>query len=338
MIPDISIIVPIYNAEQHLNECIESILNQTFTNFELILVNDGSKDMSGNICEKFAEVDNRIVYINKENGGSSSAKNTGLDIARGKYIEFVDADDTIDKKYVENLYRGTKDTAVDLCVGNVAFMKRGKTAFERREVKVYPGNFTLQEYLEFYPEYMPNAIVGSPCNKLFKREIIQGNHLRFDENLKNNEDTHFNYLYLEKCKKIFVSEKPYYNYMDWGQLSASKGYIEDIFYIYLSTYKKAVTFLKKAGMYEYNEEFTKKYFVDLVIGAINGIVVAAPYGILEKRKKIRKILHQQEVQDAVCNLNFADKKKKLAVWLMQRKKINLLYGMFLANKVRKRHN
>lgn len=335
MIPDISIIVPIYNAERYLEKCIKSILNQTFTNFELILVNDGSKDSSGEICKNFAKIDNRIIYIDKENGGSSSAKNVGLDISHGRYIEFVDSDDTIDKEYVEYLFKGTEDEEVDLCVGNVAFVKKAKTAFERREALVRFGFFTLQEYLKFYPEYMPNAIVGAPWNKLFKRDIIQKNQLRFNENLKNNEDTQFNYLYLEKCRKVYVSDWPYYNYMDWGNDSASKSYIEDVFNIYLSTYRKAIVFLKKVGMYEYNEAFTKRYFIGLVIGSINSIVVKAPYGILKKRKKIQEILNNQEVQDAVDDLKYTDKKKRIAVWLIRSKRVNLLYGMFVLNKIRK---
>ena len=335
MVPDISIIIPIYNAEQHLSNCIDSILEQSFTSFELILVNDGSTNKSGDICQKYEEKDNRILFINKENGGSSSAKNIGLDIANGRYIEFVDADDRIDQKYVENLFKGTMDAEVDLCVGNIAFLKKTEGAFTRREVNLHPGIFTLQEYLKFYPEYMPNAIIGAPWNKLFKRSIIQENKLRFDEDLKNNEDTHFNFFYLEKCRKIFVSEIPYYNYIDWGQGSASKGYIKDIFNVYLSTYKKSVDFLKKVQMYEYNEAFAKQYFIGLVIGAVNNIIGTAPYGILKKRKKIREILYNREVQDSICNLHFEDRRKRIVARLIRKKRINLLYGMFWVNKVRK---
>lgn len=200
----------------------------------------------------------------------------GIRIARGKYIEFVDADDTIDKEYVGNLVKGIKNKGVDLCVGNIVFVKKKDKEYIRKEVCVHAGVYSLQEWLKYYPEYMPKAIVGAPWNKLYKKEIIQKENLEFDENLKNNEDTQFNYAYLEKCKKIYMSDKPYYNYTDRGEASASKGYIDNIFEVYLSTYKKANSFLRFAGMYEYNEAFAKEYFVRLVIGAINNIVIAAP--------------------------------------------------------------
>lgn len=104
MKPEISIIVPIYNVEKYLPKCIESILSQTFTNFELILVNDGSKDRSGIICDEYASKDNRIKVIHKENGGVSSARNSGVDLASGKYIGFVDPDDYIKKDMYERLH------------------------------------------------------------------------------------------------------------------------------------------------------------------------------------------------------------------------------------------
>ena len=334
MMIDISVIVPIYNAEPYLDQCIECILGQTFTNFELILVNDGSKDGSDEICKKFAEKDKRIIYITKSNGGSASAKNAGLNIARGKFIEFVDADDTIDNTYIENLFKGTVDEEVDLCVGNVAFIKKEHNNFKRKEVSVYPGIFILQEYLKYYSLYMPNAIIGAPWNKLYKREIIEKNKLYFDTNLKNNEDTQFNYLYLEKCRKIYVSDSPYYNYVDWGHKSASKGYIEDIFDIYLSTYKKAQDFLKRVGMYDYNEEFTKKYFINLVIGAINNIVIWSPFDSSKKKKMIKNIVYNQAVQTASSDLQYPSMKKKILLWLIQKKKVHLLYGLFVLNKIR----
>lgn len=334
MCPDISIIVPIYNAEQYLEKCIDSILNQTFTNFEIILVNDGSTDLTEEICKSFQKKDERIIYVSKENGGSSSAKNTGMSVAKGKYIEFVDADDTLDKEYVQNLIKGAEDE-IDLCVGNVAFCKKIEEDFKREEVRLHPGVFSLQEWLKYYSEYMPKAIVGAPWNKLYRKDIIQKESLKFDEKLRNNEDTQFNYSYLEKCQKIYVSDKPYYNYIDWGKSSASKGYIDNIFTVYLSTYKRAIDFLKKAGMYTYNEQFTKKYFIELIIGAINSIVVASPGNIIEKKKKIKYIIHNQDVQNAVYKLKVTDKKKMMMIFLIKRKKTNLIYALFVLNKIRK---
>ena len=101
--PNISIIVPVYNIEEYLPRCIESILNQTYNNLELILVDDGSKDKSGEICDAYAKKDNRVVVLHKENGGSSSARNAGIAIAKGEYLGFVDSDDYIEPDMYEKM-------------------------------------------------------------------------------------------------------------------------------------------------------------------------------------------------------------------------------------------
>lgn len=335
MLPAISIIIPIYNAESYLEACITSVLNQTFTDFELILVNDGSSDQSESICRRFATEDNRVVCVSKPNGGSSSAKNKGMEIARGKFIEFVDADDTIDRDYTENLWKGTEDPQVDLCVGTVAFCKMVHNTVERREVSVHPGVFSLQEWLKFYPEYMPKAIVGAPWNKLYKTDIIRRNGLRFDEHLKNNEDTQFNYAYMEKCRKIYVSAYPFYNYMDYGKASASKGYIPGIFNVYLSTYQKAVQFLTDTGVYAENKAFSQRYFIDLVIGALNGIVVGSSDRFSKKMKDIKQIVTHPDVKNALTGYQGATAKKTLAVFLMRKQACWLLYLLFSLNRFKK---
>ena len=112
--PKISIIVPVYNVEKYLRKCVDSILNQTFKDFELILVDDGSIDTSGKICDEYNLKDNRIKVIHKENGGLSSARNAGLDIAQGEYIGFVDSDDWIELDMYEELYKICKENDTDV--------------------------------------------------------------------------------------------------------------------------------------------------------------------------------------------------------------------------------
>jgi len=120
----ISVIVPIYNADKYLKDCVESILNQTFRDFELLLVDDGSKDNSLKICNTFKAQDNRVKVLHQKKSGSSAAKNAGINAACGEYIAFCDADDVIDKEYIANLYQGVVLHNADLCVGNIAFLKK----------------------------------------------------------------------------------------------------------------------------------------------------------------------------------------------------------------------
>lgn len=329
--PTVSVIVPAYNAENFIESCVESVLRQTYTDFELILVNDGSKDSTSAICHRLAAQDSRITVIDQENGGSSSAKNTGLGIARGSYIEFIDADDIIDQTYMEQLLRGTSEDEADLCVGNMAFviLDKGELVLSRPTPKLHEGMFTLKEYLSYYKEYMPHAIVGSPCNKLFRRSIIEEHHLRFDETTKNNEDTWFNLEYLRCCEKVFVSASPFYRYINHQNGSASRKYIDNVIEIYIETYRRSTAFLKEAEMYDCNAQFCKSYFIGLCIGALNGIVLqATQYTKKEKLQKMWDIVERPEVRDALKDLQEPDKKKRMIAFLMRRRWVRLLYSAF----------
>lgn len=329
--PTVSVIVPAYNAEKFIENCVQSILSQTYTDFELILVNDGSKDSTSAICHRLAEQDSRIRVIDQENGGSSSAKNTGLDAANGTYIEFVDADDTLDATYMEQLLRGTAEDEADLCVGNVALvvLDKGELVLSRPTPKLHEGMFTLKEYLSYYKEYMPHAVVGAPWNKLFRRRIIEEHNLRFDETTKNNEDTWFNLAYLRHCKKVFVSASPFYHYIDHQNGSASRGYIDNIIEIYIETYRRSTAFLQEAEMYDCNEQFCKSYFIGLCIGALNGIALkATQFTKKEKLEKMRDIVSRPEVRDALRDLEEPNKKKRMIAFLMRRKWVCLLYSAF----------
>ena len=327
----LTVFTPTYNRAYIIEELYRSLQRQTYTDFELILVNDGSKDSTSAICHRFAEQDRRITVIDQENGGASSAKNKGLSIAKGSYVEFVDADDIIDQTYMEQLLRGTSEDEADLCVGNMAFviLDKGELVLSRPTPKLHEGMFTLKEYLSYYKEYMPHAIVGSPCNKLFRRSIIEEHHLRFDETTKNNEDTWFNLEYLRCCEKVFVSASPFYRYINHQNGSASRKYIDNVIEIYIETYRRSTAFLKEAEMYDCNEQFCKSYFIGLCIGALNGIVLqATQYSKKEKLKKMRDIVERPEVRDALKDLQEPDKKKRMIAFLMRRRWVRLLYSAF----------
>ena len=118
MTEKITVIVPVYNVENYLNKCLDSLINQTYKNLEIIVINDGSTDNSGTICQEYAQKDNRIVYIEKENGGLSDARNAGLDRMTGSYVTFVDSDDWIEQDYVEVLYNKLTEHQADVSVGN----------------------------------------------------------------------------------------------------------------------------------------------------------------------------------------------------------------------------
>lgn len=185
----ISVIVPIYKVQDYLDECVESIINQTYSNIEIILVDDGSPDECPNMCDAWAKKDSRIRVVHKKNGGLSSARNAGLDVANGEYICFVDSDDFICKDALENLYNRIKDDAtVGITSGMIYRYQDGCTS-NFKDVwlcsveKVIPAS-------EFLLETMSQKTSYTVWNKLYRREVV-GN-TRFREG-RNNEDTLFMY-------------------------------------------------------------------------------------------------------------------------------------------------
>ena len=185
----ISVIVPIYKVQDYLDECVESIINQTYSNIEIILVDDGSPDECPNMCDAWAKKDSRIRVVHKKNGGLSSARNAGIDVANGEYICFVDSDDFICKDALENLYNRIKDDAtVGITSGMIYRYQDGCTS-NFKDVwlcsveKVIPAS-------EFLLETMSQKTSYTVWNKLYRREVV-GN-TRFREG-RNNEDTLFMY-------------------------------------------------------------------------------------------------------------------------------------------------
>lgn len=334
--PTLSIIMPIYNAEMHLEKSIYSVLQQSYQDFELILVDDGSVDGSAKLCKEFVSKDYRVHYYHKDNGGAASAKNYGLRQAIGKYCEFIDSDDYLDSDYISELMGGMKEFSPDLCVGNIRFREGENGA--SYSTRLNAGFFSVQEYLVNYSEYMPYAIIGAPYNKIFSMSIIREHNLVFNEELSNNEDTHFNYDYLIHCNSVFVADNSFYNYINWGTGSLSHRYIPNLLEICLSTYRKAEITLRELGSYEINEQFCKHYFLRQIINVFCNIVEYSPDRMKEKIAKIESVI----LDDDTRLILFETKLKKLGllesfVYLLVYRKHNfMLYLCFVTRKYKTR--
>lgn len=225
--PKISIIVPIYNSEKYLHRCIDSILAQTFTNFELLLINDGSTDKSGEICDEYAIKDSRVRVFHKENGGVSSARNLGLNNAVGEWISFCDSDDVVYSSWLDNFHEKITST-LDLIV-------QGFDCDKSLCGEKYHQNLSfcgsVNEGLELL---FDNKIVGYLWCKLFKRSIIETYNLRFDERFDILEDECFVVSYLVKCNTMVLSNRiGYYYYVpDWNVKYRSENWYEVYKFIY----------------------------------------------------------------------------------------------------------
>lgn len=205
--PQISIIVPVYNAEKYLGRCIDSILAQSFKDFELILINDGSTDSSQEICDKYSLFDNRVKVISQENSGASSARNTGLSKAIGEFICFVDADDFVGKEYLSCMLN-IVDNKTDLICQGLTCVKKGSESvigFDKEEI------FAIDNDCSFFDKYILFRFCGSYC-KLFKRCLIQENNIKFSSKIICAEDFDFILKYLRCCNYIKVTPSANYYY------------------------------------------------------------------------------------------------------------------------------
>lgn len=205
----ISIIVPVYKAELYIHRCIDSILAQSYTDFELLLIDDGSPDNSVAICDEYVAKDSRVRVLHKENGGVSSARNLGLDNARGEYVTFCDADDYVDTEWLA-VYSDAIAMGVDFAIQGIYYIKNSGEI----EVKRLISNIgtTIEDKRSLIINLMLLGVYGYPVTKIFSRNLIEENHIRFDTNSAFREDEQFFSKYLEYATTFKCIDKENYYY------------------------------------------------------------------------------------------------------------------------------
>lgn len=256
----ISIIVPVYNCIRSLPRCIGSIQSQTLTDWELLLVDDGSTDGSGFLCDQFVTSDNRIHVFHKPNGGVSSARNMGLDHAKGEYVMFCDSDDWVEPEWCEQLYLAAVENpgCQPICnyyrrTADHETINRKKQCEDMNESIAKADFFSLNRY----------ELLGIPWNKIYIRSILEENHIRFQSGLSLGEDLVFNldYLHCQTGGFTFIN-KPLYHYSVGSTDSLSSKYYPDLSEIYQKVYLRIKDELRSIpGAYEKWElEYAHSYF------------------------------------------------------------------------------
>ena len=202
----ISVIVPVYNEGKYLRQCVDSIINQTYKNLEIILIDDGSTDDSGVICDEYAKLDSRVKAIHKQNAGQSIARNQGLDIATGDYIGFVDSDDTICPDMFARLREAIDGVDISICQHNVVYPDKSVPCSSDGGV----DTLSQDELWEEIFGRLNNAV----WNKLFRKELLKG--IYFDPDFAHGEDLIFNIQHLSRAKSCRIVKLPLYNYYKRG--------------------------------------------------------------------------------------------------------------------------
>lgn len=216
MQPLVSIIVPIYETEQYLPQCVDSILHQTYQNMEIILVDDGSPDHCPQICDKYAKEDSRIRVIHQKNAGVSVTRNTGLSMARGEWVAFADSDDFCKPMWITCMIQNAMkmDCELSICGYNVNYEVENLKDQQTSQATTRNGPPMLLDREEtIYCAFLPTGCQVSIWNKLFKRSIICDHLIAFEPSISIGEDMVFLFSYLRFCKKVVYDPTPLYVYM-----------------------------------------------------------------------------------------------------------------------------
>lgn len=332
----VSIIIPVYNVEKYLKKCLNSVVNQTFKDIEIIIINDGSSDNSLNICKEYSANDKRIKIIDKKNEGVSKARNIGILYATGEYISFVDSDDWIELNMIEELYNSTVNNSVEFCMCNYMKESESKTKYidSNLKIKKLQGN-EIKEYLiipliEKEDNENEHVLAGfrGPWGKLFKRDIIEKYNIKFKEDLIIGEDFIFNLEFLIHVNKAFINKEFYYHYLT-NINSANIRYKKDCWkLIYKNTILHLEDFLKKNNLYIKAEDKINKLIIKyFLISIMNEGRKDNPKKISEKIDTIKKICEDKVIRTVLNenSLNLYRKRNKIILFLAKYKLNYLIY-------------
>lgn len=251
--PKISIIIPVYNAEKYLERCMKSVYAQTFRDYEIILVNDGSTDNSAAICKQYRDDDPRVTYIEKENGGAGSARNAGMDAAKGEYLAFPDADDWFEPQMYEELYALAESGDYDMVFSGVNYYKqKGADQTEYsctqniKAVAYRDREACRRNIMTFFPT---TTIFDVPWNKLYKRRIVTDNGIRFTD-IRRCQDATFNIDFYNCINTAASIDKAYYNYMENTVEDVRRKFPKNYIDIVTFYYPHLIGILKGWGVYD----------------------------------------------------------------------------------------
>ena len=319
--PQISVIVPVYNAEKYVHRCIDSILVQTFTDFELLLINDGSKDKSGTICDEYAAKDSRVRVFHKKNGGVSSARNVGLDNAKGIWVAYVDSDDWVTNDYLKNLLSHTQGK-IDLVVSFPTYIYRDGTS---KKVE-YPSKLVNENNFEdIFVEHSMHQNT-SPWSKLFRRELIERFNIRFCEEMHIGEDLLFLYTYMIHTVNIYISKDTDYLYSYDLETSLTKRVnpYKSEFTGYTNIKQVVEELIRKREIK--SEDSLKR--LGWVIGYYTRNVLNSLYHDTSLGRKQRLVtLKELDVEPYLKYLHISAKKERFLVFLLK-KKLYAFYDLF----------
>ncbi|HHV10179.1 MAG TPA: glycosyltransferase family 2 protein [Clostridiales bacterium] len=279
----ISIIIPVYNSGRYIEQCITSITRQEQDGCEIILVDDGSNDKSRDICERYAQQYEHITLIRKENGGVSSARNAGMDKARGKYIMFIDSDDYLEPIALESIRSIIAGKEYDFVIYNY-YTVHGN---EKKAASFLNGLYSPKELFRHYDIYIKHMYYNSIFNKLYKKEILDKNGVTFEPGATMGEDLLFNLRYAESVQEIYIYQCPLYNYRSDNQDSLMHKYYSDFNSIQRKLILSEIGYFRKLDI-AWNPNFDRAIYMKIIDACKHYLAADLPRDV--KKSRVRETL------------------------------------------------
>jgi len=332
----VSIIIPVYNAEKYLSNSIESILNQTHKKIELILVNDGSTDNSSLICDEYAEIDHRVKVIYQKNGGPSSARNNGIKIATGKYIQFVDSDDTIEPTMTHRLVESmNNDVQLALCGYKSFETINGKTII-RKSIPFLKGTYKNKDFIKCFVELFKGNLINSLCNKLYVNKIIIKSNLHFNEEVHMGEDLLFNLEYFKLCSNFSIIDIPLYNYIvSNNNNSLTESFKNDFFNNQQMLFIKVRNFLIENNSYKDNHKlYIEESYTNSIINCLSNLFHEKSHlTTMIRKKEIYRIVSDVIVIENINYFSEGNIQKLLIGYMIKIKSVNSIYWFLIIKTI-----
>lgn len=330
--PEISIIIPVYNAATHLKQCVDSLLLQTFTSCEFIFINDGSSDDSQSILEDFKKTDPRIILINQENQGVSAARNLGIEHAKGKYLSFVDADDTIAPDFIAQLFSIAELHGASIVISG--FITEFQGRFTRNNAVFEVDRvFKAKEIKEkIVPFFIEQDLLNTVWNKLYIADFIKEKGIVFPVGVTNGEDGLFNIAAFNNAKSVYFTNYCGYNYREVLTSASRNSLSKDYFKIALEKYN--FDYKTSYGIEIPSAQLLKLKSIRLVNEVISLIFIyfTSNQKFIKKYNYIKKMISNVAVQQALVLYwdDFFQGKSKFKQYVLYCIKYRLTFLLFLA--------
>lgn len=327
---ELSIIVPVYNCEKYINRCVDSILNQELKNIQLILIDDGSKDSSGDICDKYATIDSRVLVVHNQNQGVSMARNCGLSIASGEYIGFVDADDWIDGEMYSTLIGIAKDNDADIVMCDALTEYSNKMSELDTILQISKSCILKKD--DFTPKVLME-MAGSTWRCIYKSSVIRVNNILFDTKLKFSEDRVFNIYAIGYANMLYYLKRPFYHRIIQNESAVHRFHID-----YFERVNDALSATEEALCDAWNNDhkfqvaYLEQYLNGVVASIRNYFYKTSTLSFKEKYKKLVEICNCERVCTAIKKFN---RFNKLDKWIYNHNYVHLIMYSILSNK---KHN